>query len=256
MTDSDPDAEVFIRNTEPRDYEQIRQLCVQVYPNVQPWSERQLDSHRKVFPEGQFVAVLPNPGAGTEQVVGMAATLILRWDEYEIQDNYIDFTDGGLFTNHDPEGRTLYGAEVMVSPTLQGKGIGKKIYAARRKLVRERKLLRIRAGARLRDYHQVAGKMSPEEYVEKVTAGEIGDRTLSFQLRQGFEVVAVVHRYLQNDPESLGHAAIIEWLNPEVATEKDYLGRNPRYLTPEARRFQDSLAAHYSGPLPGIKNSK
>jgi hypothetical protein len=31
----------------------------------------------------------------------------------------------------------------------------------------------------------------------------------------------VVSGYLRHDPESLGHAAVIEWLNPEVATDAD-----------------------------------
>ena len=51
-------------------------------------------------------------------------------------ESWHDFTDGGKFTNHDPEnGRTLYGAEVMVATDKRGKGIGKKIYSARRELV-------------------------------------------------------------------------------------------------------------------------
>jgi hypothetical protein len=30
-------------------------------------------------------------------------------------------------------------------------------------------------------------------------------------------VIGTVSDYLRHDPESLGHAAVIEWLNPEVA---------------------------------------
>ncbi|MEO6056991.1 MAG: hypothetical protein ABIQ49_09145 [Gemmatimonadales bacterium] len=78
-------------------------------------------------------------------------------------------------------------------------------------------LLRIRAGARLRGYHHHVGTHSPEEYVACVVRGELGDPTLSFQIRQGFRVLAVVSGYLRNDPESGGHAAVIEWLNPAAA---------------------------------------
>lgn len=117
-----------------------------------------------------------------------------------------------MFTNHDAEnGRTLYGAEVMVSPKMRRAGIGKKLYAARRKLVENLDLLRIRAGARLRNYHRYADKYSAKEYVKKIVNGEIKDPTLSFQLKQGFEILAVVSDYLENDRESLGKAAIIEW---------------------------------------------
>ena len=46
----------------------------------------------------------------------MAASLVISWDDYEVTGTWGDFTDRGLFTNHDPvNGRTLYGAEVEVS---------------------------------------------------------------------------------------------------------------------------------------------
>jgi len=188
-------------------------LCEKVYPDSPPWTAAQLASHLEVFPEGQFVVEDPERGA----IVGMASSLIVRWDDYEFDAGWREWTDRGFFTNHDPEeGRTLYGAEVMVDPEVQRRGLGKKLYAARRELVRRLGLRRIRAGARLRGYHRRAGKMSPEEYVERVVRGELRDPTLTFQLREGFEVLAVVHSYLGNDPESLGYAAIIEWLNPDL----------------------------------------
>src|SRR5690606_2502598 len=113
-------------------------------------------------------------------------------------------------------GKTLYGAEVMVDPSEQGKGIGKKLYAARRELCRRLKLARIRAGARLPGYRKHTEEMSAEEYVIKVIRGELGDPTLSFQLKQGFRVIAVVGDYLPSDQQSSGFAAVIEWRNPEV----------------------------------------
>jgi hypothetical protein len=77
-------------------------------------------------------------------------------------------------------------------------------------------LRRIRAGARLRGYHAHADRLTAEEYVARVVRGEIHDPTLSFQLKRGFKVIAVVSGYLRHDPESLGHAAVIEWINPAV----------------------------------------
>ncbi|MBM3814769.1 MAG: hypothetical protein FJW20_24350 [Acidimicrobiia bacterium] len=112
-------------------------------------------------------------------------------------------------------------AEIMVRPSMQGHGIGKKLYAARREIVQRLGLLRIRAGARLRGYCTYAKDLSPEQYLERVIEGKIYDPTLSFQIRQGFHVMAAVRNNLRNDPESLGWAAVIEWLNEEVATEAD-----------------------------------
>jgi GNAT superfamily N-acetyltransferase len=113
--------------------------------------------------------------------------------------------------------RTLYGAEAIVDPTLQGHGIGGKLYAARFELVERLGLLRIRGGARLRSYHRYARRMSAADYVVAVVHGRIDDQTLSFQLHEGFHVLAVIPHYLGEDPETLGYAALIEWLNLRLA---------------------------------------
>ena len=83
-------------------------------------------------------------------------------------------------------------------------------------------LLRIRAGARLRGYRKYADRMSAQEYTQAVISGEIGDPTLTFQLNRGFVVIGVVSGYLRHDPSSRGYAAVIEWVNPEVAEREGY----------------------------------
>lgn len=216
---------VVVRPTKRSDFPQIIALCERVY-SARPWREDQLASHVKIFPKGQLVAVDPS----TKQIVGMAASLIVLWDDYHMDVSWRTITNSGMFTNHDPEGHTLYGAEVMSDPTLRRRGIGKALYAARRELARDRKLLRIRAGARLRGYHKHADQMTPDDYVTKIVTGEIFDPTLTFQLRQRFRVIAVVENYLKRDPESLGYAAVIEWVNYEVAKKRDYAERTRRFL--------------------------
>ena len=210
---------------EPQDFESIIEMSKAVYPNSVPWRAEQLASHLRVFPEGQFVAI----DAMTTRWWEQRQVLIIRWDDYDFTGNWRDYTDAGMFTNHDPEnGRTLYGAEVMVNPKRQSGGIGSKLYRARRELVERLGLLRIRAAARLRGYHRHAARMTADEYVTRVVAGVIRDPTLSFQLKQGFVVLGVVMGYLQHDPESLGYAAVIEWLNPAVATPQDYAYVQPQ----------------------------
>ena len=153
-----------------------------------------------------------------KKVVGFAASLIIDRNDYDWATPWRIFTDDGMFTNHDPEkGTTLYGAEIMVHPDAQGTGAGSELYRAREALVRRMGLKRIRAGARLRGYHQYSQSMSAEDYVRAVERKKIWDPTLSFQLNRGFSVVRVVSNYLKYDPESLGFAAIIEWANPDVA---------------------------------------
>ena len=79
----------------------------------------------------------------------MTASLIILWDDYDMTASWRDFTGAGMFTNHDhARGRTLYGAEAMVAPSMQGGGIGKKLYAARRELVERLWILSARTDAR------------------------------------------------------------------------------------------------------------
>jgi GNAT superfamily N-acetyltransferase len=206
---------------EARDFPSITGMCEAIYPGSPSWTNEQLASHLEVFPEGQLVADLDG------RIVGMAASLIILWEDYTMDTSWRDFTANGTFRNHDPiHGRTLYGAEVMVHPAFQGKGIGKQLYQGRRRIVEERGLLRIRAGARLAGYHRFADRMSAEQYTRRVVSGQLSDPTLSFQLSQGFEVIGVAANYLRNDPESLGNAAVIEWLNPAVATPRDFAARH------------------------------
>lgn len=206
-------------NPLPKHFEQIQDLCRKVYPFSKPWSLAQLESHRSYFPDGQLIVI----DKVSNRVVGLAFSLIILWNDYSQQDNWQDYTSGGFFHNHNPKsGKTLYGAEVMVDPELRGLGIGKLLYEARKKILDKYKLKRIRAGARLRGYSKFKDQFTPDEYVKQVVEKKIFDPTLSFQLNQGFKVIDVAQNYLFNDPESLGYAAVIEWLNPKESSSKDF----------------------------------
>lgn len=223
--------DVRVRTLRAEDFDAVIALSRRVYPDSPPWRRDQLASHLERFPEGQLVA---EDAAGA--VLGLASSLIIRWDTYRIDDDWRTFTDRGMFTNHDPEhGRTLYAAEVMVDPDAQRRGVGSALYAARRELVQRLGLRRTRGAGRLRGYHRVADRMGPVEYVQAVVRDELHDPTLSFQLKHGFEVIAVVSNYLAHDPESLGWAAVFEWLNPRLAHLADPAERDPRFARPAAR---------------------
>lgn len=216
---------VQVRETRQEDFPGIIRICQQVYRGMPPWREEQLASQRAVFPEGQLVAV----DSGGE-ILGSAASLIILWDDYEAQGAWRGFTAQGTFANHDPvHGRTLYGAEIMTLPSVQGRGVGTALYRARQALAERLGLLRIRAGARLRGYSACADRMSAVDYVLAVLRGELRDPTLSFQLARGFHVIDVVPGYLRHDPESLGYAATIQWINRAVAKPTDYGTAHPAF---------------------------
>ncbi len=208
---------IQIRLLAVRDFARIAEIGTALYPQMPPWTRRSLQSQLDHFARGQMVAV----ETPTDRVVGYAASLIISWEDYGHGHTWKQVTGDGSFRTHDPTGRTLYGADVMVDADAQGHGIGKMFYAARRQLTVDLNLRRIRAMARIRHYHQHADQLSPAEYVKKVVAGEIGDPTLSFQLRQGFKVLDVVPGYLTDDPESMGHAAVIEWINEDYIPNQD-----------------------------------
>lgn len=198
---------------EDRDVPDLVEICRLVYPDEPPYAPEQLAEHRKVFPEGQFVAEHVPSG----RAAGVQATLIVRWSEYGNEATWDRFTDDGTFLNHDPVlGHTLYGAEMMVHPAHQHHGLSRALIEATRELVRRRRLRRIRAGSRIPGYHLHAAAMRPEEYAQAVAAGTLTDPVLSVHLKEGWSVFGIAHRYLPGDLDSGGAAALIEWVNPDA----------------------------------------
>lgn len=173
------------------------------------WGPAHLASHMRVFPEGQLVA--EHQG----KIVGAASSLIVNLGADPLRNHtWSGITDSGYFTNHDPQGDTLYGADVYVHPDARGLGVGHALYEARRRLCRKLNLRRILAGGRLWNYDEHAGQLTPEEYAQRVADGELRDLVLSFQLREGFVLRGVMPHYLR-DAKSHDHASLIEWLNPD-----------------------------------------
>lgn len=203
-----PEARLDIRQTTTADFAAIRELQRVTYPAIPPWSDEQLASQVAAFPEGQMVAVQEG------RVVGASASLVVLWDDYAIDHTWKGITGDGRFSTHDPGGRTLYGAEVVVSAERRGRGIGRALYRARRQLCQKLNLRRIIAAGRLPGYRALKDSMSPELYAMRVVWGDIPDPVLRFQMSEGFHYCGVIHNYLPEDAPSCGHAALIVWLNP------------------------------------------
>nr|WP_306441336.1 GNAT family N-acetyltransferase [Methyloversatilis sp. XJ19-13] len=198
-----------IRHTRPADIPALIALQARVYPTIPPWSRRKLGEQLDVFPQGQIVAEID--GA----IVGCASALVVLWDDWCDSHSWQDITGAGTFEHHNPDGRTLYGAEVFVDPDLRGAGVGHLLYEGRRMLCRAMNLKRIIACGRLPGYHRHAADMTADLYARKVVWGDLRDPVLSFQLKEGFSYLSVVPDYLPEDTESLGYASVIVWLNPD-----------------------------------------
>ncbi|MGA9394070.1 MAG: hypothetical protein WCA83_01030 [Azonexus sp.] len=200
---------IRIRNTRPSDLPELIALQTRVYPDIPPWSLTKLQKQLAIFPQGQIVAESENG------LVGSASSLIVLWDDWSESHDWNEITGAGTFDNHNPLGKTLYGAEVFVDPTLHGAGIGHLLYEGRRTLCREMNLKRIIACGRLPGYHLHAEQMNPELYVQNVVWGDLSDPVLSFQIKEGFSYCRIMENYIPEDNESLGNAALIVWLNAD-----------------------------------------
>jgi GNAT superfamily N-acetyltransferase len=122
---------------------------------------------------------------------------------------------GGDYTNHDPDGEWYYGGDISVHPDYRGRGLGRRLYDARKDLVRRYWRRGIVAGGALPGYEHYKGELTVPEYVERVVDGELSDPTLTFQMRNGFEVRGLLEGYIED--EITGNwATLIVWENPDA----------------------------------------
>ncbi len=205
--------EAIVRNTLPEDIPKIVNLQKESFPYLARygniWHPEELESHVRIFPQGQFVAVEPD---GT--VVGSASSLIVTLNPEYAEHTWIGITANGMFTNHNHNGDSLYGADISTHPKFRHEGIGKMLYNARKELVIRLNLRRMIGGGRLFNYCEYADKISALEYAYRVIKGELRDPVLSFELDNEFKFIKILPNYL-NDTRSLNYASFIEWLNPK-----------------------------------------
>jgi GNAT superfamily N-acetyltransferase len=172
------------------------------------WNEAQLRAHLERFPEGQLVATLDGVPMGA-----ISTFVVPPSRDPMAQHTWLDITDAGTFASHDPGGDTLYLADVYVDPAAWGKRVGEALYGALRGTCVSLGLRRVVAGGRLWGYHEYAGVMTAQEYVDAALRGDIRDRVLGSQLKAGFAVRGLLVGYLR-DPRSRDYATLLEWVKP------------------------------------------
>jgi predicted amidohydrolase/GNAT superfamily N-acetyltransferase len=190
------------------------------FPEVTLCSKRQIKMQIDAFPEGQLVACLG------KEMVGYATSLIVLLDEESPWYSYNEITGGGTFSTHDPSGDTLYGADIAVRPDQRGRGIAGKLYEWRKRILKRFNLRRMVAGGRIPGYRELAGKMTPEEYVERVLRGELRDPALNAHLKAGYQVKSVHMGYLRDD-QSMDYATFLELENPDYRSERRRIAAAP-----------------------------
>lgn len=207
---------IIVRNIRMEDIPDIMKLSSRCFPGMEGWKREQLESHIRIFPEGQFCVEYE------DKIVGSCSSLMVEFDEYNDQHTWNVITDNGYITNHDPHGSNLYGIEVMVDPEYRRMKIGHRLYEARKELARQLNLQSIIIGGRIPNYHKHKKEMTPREYVAAVEKHSIYDPVLSFQLLEGFTTKRINTSYLPDDKASDSFATLMEWNNI------DYLPKSRR----------------------------
>jgi GNAT superfamily N-acetyltransferase len=207
-----------LRLVAPADFRAIIDVCQRVYPTERPYSCEELADHLTVFPQGQFAAVV----AETDELAGVHFTLRLRLTDFHLNDSWDILTADGSFLDHNPDGPTLYGADIMVHPDHQHHGIAHALTDAARFLVQAERLWRMVGASRLPGYKAYRATMPLEDYVAAVLQGKLADPVLSVHLKDGWSAVKPIHGYLQHDDESAGWAEVIQWVNPECPPPAEF----------------------------------
>jgi predicted amidohydrolase/ribosomal protein S18 acetylase RimI-like enzyme len=216
---------IHVRPMTIRDFDALVELQLRCFPGMKPWLREQIESQLKIFAEGQIVVEYRG------HIVASSSSLIVDFSPYSAWHNWKEIADSGYIRNHDPEGDTLYGIEIMVDPRYRGLKLSRRLYDERKRVCREHNLQRIIIGGRIPGYGEHAEKMSAREYVERVTDKVLVDPVLTAQLANGFVLQQLIPDYMPSDVESRGYATFLEWINLDYSP-RDKAGRLYRAVAP------------------------
>lgn len=214
---ANPQARLAVRNATLKDVPAIAALTDKVYAGTGMfgYTSGALRGQISNFREGQFVVLVE------EQIVGYCATFRISGDIALRSHTWEEITGNGYASRHDPHGDWLYGMEVCVDPDYRGYRIGQRLYNARKELCQALGLKGIAFAGRLPTLAKRLKRFgSVEDYIEQVKAKKQRDPVLSFQLRNGFDVIGIIPGYLEGDVESRGYGIHMVWRNPKVPQDE------------------------------------
>ena len=188
--------------------EQLQRDCFPTLAAEELMTAAHFLNHCRLFPEGNFVAL------SGDSVVGLGSGFLIDFDFDHAQHSFQEIIAGGSYSHHKPQGAWYYGGDISVHPGFRRRGIGSRLYAARKAIVRRLNRRGIVAGGLIPDYADFKPQMTVKEYVDRVVGGELRDSTLSFQLGRGFVVRGLLEDYIE-DSASDNWATLIVWENPD-----------------------------------------
>lgn len=171
-------------------------------------SEEDYCSYLSLFPEGQLVVL------DADVVIGASTTF--RCNYHPGFHTFLEITDNMTLSNHDPEGKWIYGVDVSIHPDYQRQGIGGAVYQIRQQIAKNLGCKGQLTVGMTNGYYQYKDEMTIEEYCKKLASNELKDPTIAAQMKNGFRWIEPFYNYL-NDPKS-GNAGIsIYWpLDPKL----------------------------------------
>ncbi len=189
------------------DYDEMILLQERCFPGMPTWGRDQIESQLQLFSEGQLCITYEG------KIVASSSSVILDFDLYSDWHDWRVVSDSGYIRNHDDNGDTLYGIEIMVDPEYRGMRLSRRLYDARKEVARQRNLQRIVIGGRIPGFHEHSDELTADEYVEKVFQKALYDPVLTAQLANGFQLRRLIPNYLPGDEQSRGYATFLEWVN-------------------------------------------
>lgn len=209
---------LIIRNAETSDIPNIVELTNRVYAEtgMEGYPHGAIRGQLSKFAEGQFVAMVD------EVIVGYCATFRISGEIALVPHTWTEITGNGHASRHDPQGEWLYGMEVCVDPKYRGYRIGQRFYNQRKKICKDLQLNGIVFAARIPSLSKRITKFGTvEAYLELIKQGKQTDPVISFQLRNGFEIIGIIPRYMTGDVQSMNYGIHLMWRNPHVVQEAE-----------------------------------
>lgn len=206
----------YVRPT-PAMAHELERLELMAFPTADPaelYDAQELRALAHEFPQGGVVGF---EGDGRSDPVAVGLGVRTHFDFDDPQHNVKTFfADAPTECGDDPDGDWYYGTDIVVLPEYRRRGIGHELYDLRKQVCRDLGLKGIVAGGVIPGYAEHKHEMTADEYIVKVREGELYDRTLTFQIGNGFEAVCGLRNYLK-DPEVDSWACLIVWHNDQWA---------------------------------------
>ncbi|WNQ11199.1 GNAT family N-acetyltransferase [Paenibacillus aurantius] len=210
--DGDRPVPTEIRRYAKEDFAELIRIQQEAFPPPFPedhlWNAEQLTNHVTLFPEGALCVEVDGVLAGS--VTGLRVDTEPGGPDH----TWAEMTDEGYIRNHRPGGNTLYIVDICVRPAYRRHKLGYWMLQSLYETAVALGISRVMGGGRMPGYRAQSERMSAQEYVDNVVAGELKDPVITFLLKSGRTPVKAVAGYLEDDYDSCGYGALMEWKNP------------------------------------------